>query len=55
MRDDPQGFAYAVGRLFDDDELYEKLAHHGRTLVEAHYNWEYIGEQLNNFIGEVVK
>jgi polysaccharide biosynthesis protein PslH len=55
VSDDPQGFAHAVGRLFDDDELYEKLAHYGRTLVEAHYNWEYIGEQLNNFIGEVVK
>ncbi len=55
ISDDPQGFAHAVGRLFDDGELYEKLAHHGRALVEAHYNWEHIGEQLNNFIGEVVK
>ncbi|MBN2500159.1 MAG: glycosyltransferase [Anaerolineales bacterium] len=55
ISDDPQGFAHAVGRLFDDRELYEKLARNGRSLVEAHYNWEYIGEQLNNFIGEVAK
>jgi glycosyltransferase involved in cell wall biosynthesis len=55
ISDDPQGFAHAVGRLFDDKELYEKLARNGRSLVEAHYNWEYIGEQLNNFIGEVAK
>jgi glycosyltransferase involved in cell wall biosynthesis len=52
--DEPEDFARAVGQLFSDPELHAKLSRRGRALVEDKYNWEHIGAQLNDFIGEVV-
>ncbi len=33
-------YVYAVGRLFQDAKLREKLSDNGRTLVENEYTWE---------------
>ncbi|MDJ0511521.1 MAG: glycosyltransferase family 4 protein [Crocosphaera sp.] len=33
-------YVYAVGRLFQDEKLREKLSNNGRALVENEYTWE---------------
>ena len=37
---DVDEYVYAVGRLFQDEKLREKLSNNGRALVENEYTWE---------------
>jgi glycosyltransferase involved in cell wall biosynthesis len=46
LADDADGFAAAVGRLFDEPALGRRLALAGRELVERNFGWEAIGRRL---------
>ncbi len=46
LADDAEGFAGAVGRIFDDPALGDRLATEGRQLVEGRFGWTAIGEML---------
>jgi glycosyltransferase involved in cell wall biosynthesis len=41
---DVDEYVYAVGRLFQDEKLREKLSNNGRTLVENEYTWEQMSQ-----------
>ena len=43
-------YVYAIGRLFVEPKLREKLSANGRTLVEKEYTWEKIGQRYENVI-----
>jgi glycosyltransferase involved in cell wall biosynthesis len=55
IADDPQAFAQAVGRVFEDQELQKTLIENGRALVAQKYNWDQIGERFNDFIDTIVR
>jgi len=42
-------------KIFTNDTLYATVARGGRTLVEYHFDWEMITQQLENVYLEVVK
>jgi len=50
IADDPGQFADAVLGLLDDPMLRQKLALNGRRLVESLYDWQSIGDRLNEII-----
>jgi glycosyltransferase involved in cell wall biosynthesis len=54
IADDQDQFANAVLQLLGDPVLRQKLALNGRKLVEALYDWQSIGERLNEVL-ETVK
>ncbi|MDJ0599326.1 MAG: glycosyltransferase family 4 protein [Crocosphaera sp.] len=43
-------YVYAVGRLFQDAKLREKLSHNGRTLVENEYTWEQMSQRYEQVL-----
>jgi glycosyltransferase involved in cell wall biosynthesis len=45
--DTPQEFAGAIGRIFDDGELRQRLETNGRRLVESVYSWDSIAGRLS--------
>ncbi|MBU0694322.1 MAG: glycosyltransferase [Candidatus Omnitrophica bacterium] len=47
IADKPKDFANRVIELLTNDELYEKIADNARRLVEEHYDWDKIAEQLD--------
>ena len=42
IADQPAAFADAVVQLLTDPSLRQRLAEHGRTLVEQHYSWSLV-------------
>jgi glycosyltransferase involved in cell wall biosynthesis len=55
LADNPNEFADATLRLLDDDALQDKLTANGRRLVREKYNWDEIGERLDQFLQQVVR
>jgi len=53
IADDPGQFADAVLGLLDDPMLRQKLALSGRRLVESLYDWQSIGDRLNEILESV--
>ena len=43
-------YIYAIGRLFAEPKLREKLSENARALVEAEYTWEQIGQKYERVI-----
>lgn len=52
IADDPEAFAAAVERLVSDDELWTRISHAGRSLVEQSYGWSRIGRVLDSALRE---
>ena len=52
--DTPEKFAECTLRLLRDDDLCRALAVAGRRLVEEHYDWRVIGEQLERIYLEMI-
>jgi sugar transferase (PEP-CTERM/EpsH1 system associated) len=50
-----EDFARKVIRLVEDKTLSEQIADNGRKLVEEKYEWDKIGNKLNDFINTFVK
>lgn len=48
-------FAKKIITIIKDKSVAVRLAENGRKLVEKKYNWEIIGNKLNNFITDFVK
>jgi glycosyltransferase involved in cell wall biosynthesis len=53
LADDPSGFADAVVRCLDDDQLRTSMTNAGRKFVEDHFEWNAIGDQLDGIIQEI--
>ena len=47
-------YIYAIGRLFQDQQLREKLSHNARNLVEKNHNWKRITEQYEKILAGTV-
>ncbi|ACB52681.1 unknown [Crocosphaera subtropica ATCC 51142] len=47
---DVDEYVYAVGRLFQDAKLREKLSHNGRILVENEYTWEQMTQRYEQVL-----
>ena len=43
-------YVYAIGRLFTQPKLREKLSENGRSLVENEYTWSKIGQQYEKVL-----
>lgn len=43
-------YVYAIGRLFAEPKLREKLSENGRFLVESEYTWEKVGQQYEQVL-----
>ena len=43
-------YIYAIGRLFSEPKLREKLSENGRALVEKEYTWEKIGQKYERVL-----
>ncbi|PNW48670.1 UNVERIFIED_CONTAM: hypothetical protein BEN50_11345 [Euhalothece sp. KZN 001] len=43
-------YIYAIGRLFQDKQLREKLSQNARNLVEKNHNWQRITEQYEKIL-----
>jgi glycosyltransferase involved in cell wall biosynthesis len=50
LADESQKFADAVARLLIDTDLRQRLARHGRELVEQRYSWQAVGRSLRGFL-----
>lgn len=46
-------YVYAIGRLFAEPKLREKLSTNGRTLVEKEYTWASLGQRYEHVIQSV--
>ena len=55
IADSPSEFASAVLRLFTDPLLRQTLSHNGRQIVASRYDWQMIGQSLNEFITAISK
>jgi glycosyltransferase involved in cell wall biosynthesis len=55
IADEPTEFADATLRLLEDPALRAELAANGRRLVRGRYDWDQIGEQLDQFLHQVVQ
>ena len=43
-------YVYAIGRLFAEPKLREKLSENGRSLVESEYTWEKVGQRYEKVL-----
>ena len=43
-------YIYAIGRLFAEPKLREKLSVNGRSLVENEYTWEKVGQRYEQVL-----
>lgn len=48
-----QEFPEKIREVLDNKELYEKISHNGRTLVEEKYDWEKIAEDMAKILGKM--
>jgi polysaccharide biosynthesis protein PslH len=54
IADEPEAFAAAVGRLFEDRPLAAALGSAGRERMEQEYSWEVAGARLEELYRRVV-
>lgn len=54
IADTPQEFAKKVVLLFEDENLYKKLAYNGRKLVEEKYTWDKIVAKFYQIFDEII-
>ncbi len=47
---DVDEYVYAVGRLFQDEKLREKLSNNGRALIENEYTWEQMTQRYEQVL-----
>jgi glycosyltransferase involved in cell wall biosynthesis len=47
IADEAREFRDAIGRLLGDNELHAEIAANARSLVEGHYDWDVVGEQMH--------
>lgn len=47
-------YIYAIGRLFSEPKLREKLSENGRSLVENEYTWDKVGEKYEQVLIKTV-
>ena len=47
---DVDEYVYAVGRLFQDEKLREKLSNNGRALIENEYAWEQMTQRYEQVL-----
>lgn len=52
LADTPDAFAAAVLRVMNDCVLRARLAANGRRLIERHYTWDRIGDELEQVLQE---
>jgi len=50
IADDPQAFAAAVVRAYEQEDLWERLAEHGRRHVEKYFTPEVVAEVINSSV-----
>lgn len=43
-------YIYAIGRLFQDGQLRQRLSHNARSLVEKNHNWRKLTQQYENVL-----
>jgi glycosyltransferase involved in cell wall biosynthesis len=55
VADEPADFAAVTVRLLQDHELRTRLSHNGRQAVNAKYDWQIIGQRLNDLIEAVIR
>ena len=48
-------YVYAIGRLFAEPKLREKLSENGRSLVENEYTWKRVGERYEQVLLKSLK
>ena len=48
-------YVYAIGRLFAEPKLREKLSENGRSLVEKEYTWEKVGQRYEQVLLDSLK
>lgn len=48
-------YIYAIGRLFSEPKLREKLSENGRQLVEKEYTWDKVGQKYEQVLLKAVK
>ena len=53
IADDPDEFARAVKRLFDDDDLYRRLSRNARKFVEEHYDLRLAAAEMESALREI--
>jgi len=54
IADEPESFARAIMRLFEDVSLRQKLGSSGRIVVEKQYQWKHLAKQLKNVWSRVI-
>ncbi|MFH8132138.1 MAG: hypothetical protein QW321_00845, partial [Candidatus Aenigmatarchaeota archaeon] len=50
----PQEFAKKIFLLFEDENLYKKLAYNGRKLVEEKYTWDKVATKFHQVFDEII-
>jgi glycosyltransferase involved in cell wall biosynthesis len=51
--DDPPSFAAAIGELYSDGELWQRVADNGRRRIEQHFTPVAVAETINRSIKEL--
>jgi polysaccharide biosynthesis protein PslH len=55
VADDPQEFAEAVLRLYDDETLWQQLSEHSLRYVQTCHNWDRLMQKLLHVYGEAME
>jgi glycosyltransferase involved in cell wall biosynthesis len=53
IEDEPQAFAAAVIRVYEQEDLWERLAEHGHRHVEKYFTPEVVSEVINSSVREL--
>ncbi|HEX8423514.1 MAG TPA: glycosyltransferase family 4 protein, partial [Pyrinomonadaceae bacterium] len=53
IADEPQAFAAAVVRSYEDKDVWERLAEHGYRHIEKYYTPEVVAEIINSSLREI--
>jgi glycosyltransferase involved in cell wall biosynthesis len=51
---DEESLRNAIQKIFKDEKKYEKMSKASRDLVLKKYDWDIIGERLNNFFNKII-
>lgn len=54
IADTPIEFANKVKKLFEDKDLYNKIAYNGRKLIEEKYTWNRVAERFYKIFEEII-
>ncbi len=53
IADDPQSMADAIGRLYQDQALWEKLAYNGKAYIEDHFGFTAVTRIMTGLLGRL--